>query len=82
MNSYDQETLEKVVNRVSKGELTAYSASKIFSIPRTTIENHVKGRTKSTTKGRPCFFSREQEENILKFINILNHYGYPPHNML
>ena len=39
MNSYDQETSEKVVNRVSKGELTAYSALKIFSIPRTTIKD-------------------------------------------
>ena len=50
----------------------------MYNVPRTTIDNHIQGHSRSHQRGRPSFFTREQEQNIICLINALNHYGYPP----
>ena len=42
MSTYSEEDLKLAVEKVNSGELSAYSASKQYTIPRTTIVNHVK----------------------------------------
>ncbi len=58
--------------------MSSYSAHKQYSIPRSTIENHIRGKTVEFRAGRPPLFSDEQEELIFDFIVTLSKWGYPP----
>lgn len=44
---YSIEDLKKAVDSVKNGHLTAYKAEKAFGVPRSTILNHVSGKSKS-----------------------------------
>ena len=68
----------KAVESVRNGRLTAYKAEKSFGVPRSTILNHVSGKTKGYNVGRPRVFNAEQELLIVDFVLALSEYGYPP----
>lgn len=75
---YTRSDLEKAIDRVKLGEISAYKASKLYKIPRSTIINHVIGKSKGFSVGRPPIFNSDQERLILDFILTLSGYGYPP----
>lgn len=61
---------------MKSGEISAYKASKLYNVPRSTIINHVNGKSKGFNVGRPPIFNTEQERLVLDFIltpqNIFN----------
>ena len=77
MQTYSEEDLKLAVEKVNSGELSAYSASKQYTIPRTTIVNHVTGKSKGFRAGRPVQFSEEQERTLIELIKGLSLIGYP-----
>ena len=56
------------MERVQTGEVNSYAAHKQYGIPRSTIENHLRGKANGFEAGRPPLFSEEQEKLILDFI--------------
>ena len=75
--NYSSEDLDEAVHRVKNKELTAYAAGKQYNIPKSTIDNHVKGKTTNKSTGRPPLFDEEQEKTILNFLIQLSEWGYP-----
>ncbi len=76
--NYTREDLEKAILSVKSGNLSSYKAEKSFGVPRSTILNHVSGKTKGFAVGRPRAFNSEQERLIVDFVITLSEYGYPP----
>ena len=76
--SYSIQTLEIAVRRVKAGEITAYKAQQVYNIPRSTLNNHVVGKSVRYSVGRPTMFNAEQEQMLLHFITVLSEYGFPP----
>jgi hypothetical protein len=64
-NNYRQDQLNAAIEKVRSGELTCYRAALVYNVPRTTIDNHIQGHSRSHQRGRPSFFTREQEQNII-----------------
>jgi hypothetical protein len=76
--AYTNENINLAIERVRNGEISSYKASTLYNIPRTTIDNHVSGRSHGFKRGRPTFFTKEQEQVLYNYITLLSHYGSPP----
>ncbi|KAF6199733.1 hypothetical protein GE061_006031 [Apolygus lucorum] len=76
-DAYSKESLTAAVNAVKRGEIDARKASSIYSIPITTIKDHVSGRrgTKSTTLGRPTFIPPKYEERLANCLRTMEKWG-------
>ena len=59
--NYTQEELVEAIRRVKCGDLTTYRVWKELGIPRTTIQNHIDGKSTGFSVGRPTVFSLTQE---------------------
>ena len=56
---YTTEALQEAIEKVRDGQLSSYKASKLYNISRTTIENHVIGKSIGFKVGRPTLLSSE-----------------------
>ena len=74
---YSDEQLSEAIEKVRSGEHNPYSASKFYKIPRTTITNHISGKTSSFRVGRPPILNNEQEKLLVDLVNQLADWGYP-----
>ena len=66
--TYTQEELVEAIRRVKCGEMTTYKVWKEFGIPRTTMQNHIDGKSKGFSVGRPPIFNLSEETAIKDFI--------------
>ncbi len=58
-NQYDIEKLREATQKVFSRTLTVSEASRIYNIPRTTINNHVTGRCSGKDK-KLCFLNSKR----------------------
>ena len=65
--NYTQEELVEAIRRVKCGDLTTYRVWKELGIPRTTIQNHIDGKSTGFNVGRPTVFSLTQETAMNDF---------------
>lgn len=79
--TYSQQQLASAIQRVKSGEITAYKVQQFYNIPRSTVNNHVLGKSQRFSVGRPSMFNPDQETTILNFIDILSQYGCQPNRI-
>jgi hypothetical protein len=65
--------LENAVKDVNDAVKTLQEASKDYKVPMTTLRNNLE---KLRTKGRPQFFSNEDEERLVDGLIYLANYGF------
>ncbi|CAK1603400.1 unnamed protein product [Parnassius mnemosyne] len=75
---YDYDKLTEAVNAVKNGTISAYTASKQYNIPRTTIVNRVYDRKglKSKTLGRCTALPRDVEETLAENLHVMEKSGF------
>ena len=74
--SYTNEQLMSVVAKCASGELNPNKASFLYNIPRTTINNHLQGKSATFTLGRSPALTRNQEEEIVNHLCILSDWAF------
>ncbi|XP_045778739.1 uncharacterized protein LOC123876488 [Maniola jurtina] len=76
--SYSQEDLRLAVAQVKSGELSNYAASKLYGIPTSTLNDHVKGKTGllSQSLGRPPAIPIEMENKLAHCLRTLEKWGW------
>ena len=74
--NYTNEQLRSVVDKCANGELNPNLASVIYKIPRSTINNHLKGKSTSFTLGRTPALAHSQEEAIVNHLCTLSDWAF------
>ena len=75
---YDQAVLERAIEDVKSGRMTFGAASKEFAIPKTTLRDHVHGRSQMGKKaGRPTCLPKELEDEIVDKVIQGSKAGFP-----
>lgn len=76
--SYTNEELRSAVERVRSGELSNYAASKMYNIPTSTLNDHVKEKTGllSQTLGRAPAIPIEMENKLASCLRVLEKWGW------
>ena len=74
---YDQDTLLQAVSAVKQGRLTVSKAAEEFSVPRKTVDNHVKGVYKKHAHGPERMITEEEETAIVNYIKYMSRQGFP-----
>lgn len=74
---YSEKTMQMAINAVNKGE-SPFSVSKRFEVPRSTLENKVKGKTPLGRKMGPSpVFSEKSEEMLVNWVKAMAVRGFP-----
>ena len=73
---YSHEMLIKAISSVRLGERSPHSASMHFGVPRTTINNHVLGKSKSFTRGRKPVLSQTAERDLVRILLTCSEWGF------
>ena len=74
--TYSEEVLEQCLEAIRSGKLSIRKAAQEFKIPRSTIQNKLKG-AHSGAIGRGCVFSEEEEKIFTSRIDLLTDWGFP-----
>ena len=75
-SKYSQESLDKAIEDFQSGKFSLRSAAKEYGVPKTTLENRVKG--KSTDElGRPKVLSPDEENVLVERLMLLGDWGFP-----
>ena len=72
---YSDENVEAAITDVRSGKVSQYLASKKYHIPRSTLNDHLQNKH-STSVGRPCRLSVEEEKQIVETCIIFSEWGY------
>ena len=72
---YMQESLETAVEEVSRG-MSVRAAARMFSIPRTTLQDHVSGKSSKVGAGAPTVLSYCEEQEIVLTCQVLSEMGF------
>uniref|UniRef100_A0A915IQR8 HTH psq-type domain-containing protein n=1 Tax=Romanomermis culicivorax TaxID=13658 RepID=A0A915IQR8_ROMCU len=73
---YSEETLERALEDIRTGETTINEASKIYSIPRGTLQNKIK-HWHMNPVGKPKVFSEDEENKMVDYILLCASWGFP-----
>lgn len=74
---YSEKTMQMAIDAVNKGE-SPFSVSKRFEVPRSTLENKVKGKTPLGRKMGPSpVFSEKGEEMLVNWVKAMAVRGFP-----
>ena len=74
---YDINCLTQVVSAVKQGRLTISKAAEEFSVPRKTVDNHVKGIYATYSHGPDRMLDEEEETTIVNYIKYMCGQGFP-----
>lgn len=76
--SYNKDMLKFAVEEVKSGRVSLKRASKMYSIPRTTLRDRINGRrgVKSAGGGRPFALSQEDELRLANSLKIMDKWGF------
>ena len=76
MSSYVKEEMLKAIQAVQDGEMGVRAASVLFSVPRSTLCDRIKGVTR-TRPGRPTVLSAEEENLFVVRLILMGKWGFP-----
>ena len=75
---WSDESLQKAVAAVEKGEDSIRRAANKYGLPRSTLHDHVSGKVQYGAKpGRDPYLTAEEEEEVINFLLNCVHVGYP-----
>lgn len=73
---YNQDTVKKAVEAVVRKELSLNKASKLYGIPRTTIQDKVKGLVPVEARSGPkTNLTMAEEDNVVSWATHMNEIG-------
>lgn len=76
--NYDEKQMEKAIEAVNQGTCSIYEASKQFKVPRSTLDDKIKGRVPKQRKMGPAtILTTEEEECLVTWIFELSRRGWP-----
>lgn len=76
-NKYSQEALAKAINAVNEG-ISVRTAAKEFGVPRSTLKDHAKGKSKIGVKaGRKRCIPEEVENAVVDKVIAAAQAGFP-----
>ena len=69
--------LEQACNAVMRDALPMRRAAELFSIPRSTLHDHISGRVpQGSSSGPPKYLSTEEEEELVQFLQTCAEIGF------
>ncbi|XP_065891572.1 tigger transposable element-derived protein 2-like [Dysidea avara] len=71
------EEMKTAVDRVKKKEITLREAGKLYGIPKSTLSDHVTGKSSKAYAGAPRGLSDEDEVEIVITCQVLAEMGFP-----
>jgi hypothetical protein len=74
--NYDLLNLNKAVAAIESGE-SYRKASEMFGVPRSTLYDHSVGRVGASKSGPKPYLTVEEEEELVKFLDVHSRIGYP-----
>lgn len=74
--NYTKDDMQRALEEVTCGRLSASDAAKRFSIPRRTLIDKLSGKHPGTSGGQPVF-SKTEEELIVNTLQAVSSWGYP-----
>jgi hypothetical protein len=73
---YKIDDLEAAIRRVNDGEMTQRKACQVYGIPSATLSRKV-NKKQMKNVGHPTVFTKEQETEMVVFLNQVASWGYP-----
>lgn len=79
---WSEETMRKAVESVQKNEMGFLKASKLYQVPRSTLENYVNHKSKTIDEllkgkiGRKCVLGEELERELALYCKIMDERYY------
>jgi hypothetical protein len=74
--TYSEQTLQKCLDAVKSGKLSEKKAAEVFKVPRSTIQNKLKGLHQQKV-GRGNVFTEEEEKIFESRVVLLCDWGFP-----
>ena len=69
--------MQLAVEAVKEKTLTIWKAAKHYEVPRSTLEDYVKGKyIQGSPQGHPPFLTARAEENLARYINWMAEHGW------
>ena len=75
--SYSDGQLAAAVSSVKQGRLSLSKASREYSVPKTTVNDHIKGRYNNSTHGPERMLSPDEENGLVNYIKFMAAQGFP-----
>lgn len=76
-NTYEESDLQKALQHIKNGKITKKAASKLYNIPRSTLQFRL-GPNFSKTRPGPCtVLTKEEEERIVDWVKVSQKKGFP-----
>ena len=76
MSLYHTQKLEEAIQAVGDGGMSIRHAAEQFGVPKSTLQNRVKG-THKNVHGRPTVLSKEEEKYIVEMVLQCADWGLP-----
>ncbi|XP_072401138.1 uncharacterized protein [Diabrotica undecimpunctata] len=75
---YTKESLKIALSAIKSGQMTLYRATKVYTIPRSTLHDHLKGRRgqKSSSYGRTQDIPQQEEEKLANGLRTMEKWGF------
>lgn len=73
---YLEASLNAAVEGIRSGEISINEAARIYSIPRGTLQNKIRG-LHNLSFGRQTAFTKEEEEMMVTYVLICSQWGFP-----
>ena len=74
---HDPEILARAVNDVMLGRLSYRSAEAVYGIKKSTLRDHVTGKSASNKIGRNTLFTEAEERHIIQYALDMAAMGFP-----
>lgn len=75
---YTQEDYEHAVSAIRTGMMSLVQASKVFSVPKTTLHDATRGKVAEGRKsGRVTMLTELEEEKLVEHVQYMQAIGYP-----
>ena len=74
--SYTEDNVQKAIARIKSDKMSIRKASRVFSIPYTTLENRIKKKIVSPGSGSTTVLSRATEELLVLSLKFLSDCGF------
>ena len=75
---WDNDNMKAAMEAVSSGEMTVSASSRVFKVPRKTLDDRIRGNVSHGKKpGRTTILAPEEEESLTQYLLYMAERGFP-----
>ena len=75
---WDNDNMKAAMEAVSSGEMTVSASSRVFKVPRKTLDDRIRGNVSHGKKpGRTTILTPEEEESLTQYLLYMAERGFP-----